>query len=121
MQAVVFNPNYLVYVDVSVTEYWRAMAGGDMRSLSSIFDNVYVVKSTVEYHGSAHFDDELSIGVRTARIGTSSMQVRVTMYRGDTHLISVENVYVYAVDGQSQPIPDAFRALVSEYEPALHG
>lgn len=118
MQQVVFNPHYLMYFDVSVTEYWRALAGGDTASLSNIFDNVYVVKSTVEYHSPARFDDALEVCVRTARVGKSSMQLLFEIHRGGEHLISGENVYVFAIDGQSQPIPAFFRQLIEAYESA---
>lgn len=116
MQSVVFNPNYLMYFDVAVTEYWRALSDGDMASLKSIFDHVYVVKSTVEYHTSARFDDALDVCVRTARLGRSSMRLLFEIHRGDQHLISGENVYVHAIEGKSDPMPEFFRNLILRYE-----
>ncbi|NCV61422.1 MAG: acyl-CoA thioesterase, partial [Betaproteobacteria bacterium] len=75
MQSVVFNANYLLYFDVASTEYFRQVSGGDRDILKAVFDRLYVVKSTIEYLQAARFDDELVIGVKTARIGRSSMTV----------------------------------------------
>jgi len=112
MQGVVFNANYLLYFDVASTEYFRYAGGGDRALLKEIFDRLYVVKSTVEYHRPAHFDDEVMVGVRTQRIGRSSMTVEFAIFRGSEHLISGENVYVHAQDGTSLPIPDDFRRML---------
>ncbi|MGY8526849.1 YbgC/FadM family acyl-CoA thioesterase [Paracidovorax citrulli] len=118
-QSIVFNAHYLTYCDICVTEYWRA-AGirypGDLLDAHGV--DIFVVKSTLEYHGSARFDDMLDIRGRIARIGRSSMVFRVEMYRGDQHLITGEIVYVCA-DPQTQrsaPVPDPVRRAIAEFE-----
>ncbi|MBN9426073.1 MAG: acyl-CoA thioesterase [Burkholderiales bacterium] len=116
MQGVVFNAHYLLYFDVGITEYWRALADGDPQRLREIFNHLYVVKSTVEYRAPAHFDDELEVCVRTERIGRSSLTVQFEIHRGSEHLISGENVYVHAHEGASSPVPGAFRELLREFE-----
>jgi acyl-CoA thioester hydrolase len=80
--------------------------------------NIYVVKASAEYHGSAHWDDELDIGVRAAKLGRSSMRTVVEIFRGDEHLISGELIYVYKdpVANASAPLPDAFRQLIIDFE-----
>jgi acyl-CoA thioester hydrolase len=118
MQGVVFNANYLLYFDVAVTEYFRWVGGGDRALLKSVFDRLYVVKSSVEYHRPAHFDDDLQVGVRTGRIGRSSMTLAFAIFRGSERLISGENVYVYAERGASQPIPEDFRRKIESLEQA---
>ncbi|NCW81105.1 MAG: acyl-CoA thioesterase [Betaproteobacteria bacterium] len=101
MQGVVFNANYLLFFDVASTEYYRQVSGGNRDLLKSVFDRLYVVKSTIEYLQPAHFDDELLVGVKTERIGRSSMTVNFGIFREGQHLIRGENVYVYAEDGSA--------------------
>ena len=85
MQKVVFNGNYFNYFDVAVFESWRAMVDTGVKAqgpaLKATFEgwmhNIYVVKASAEYHGPAHWDDELEIGVRAAKLGRSSMRTVV--------------------------------------------
>ncbi|MBL8384359.1 MAG: acyl-CoA thioesterase [Burkholderiales bacterium] len=126
MQKVVFNGNYFNYFDVAVFESWRAMlAAGTARhgpGLKERFDawmhDIYVVKAGAEYHAPAHWDDDLDIGVRVARLGRSSMRTLVEVHRGDDHLISGELIYVYKdrVANAAAPLPAEFRELVMAFE-----
>jgi len=121
-QDVVFNGNYLLYFDVAITEYWRALIAGREAQykdkLAAWMHNIYVAKATVEYHASARFDDELEIGVRLARLGRSSMRFVPEIYRGGEHLISGELIYVYKdpATQASAPVPDELRALMVAFE-----
>lgn len=116
MQRVVFNAHYLAYFDVALTEYWEALTGARNADGDGVFEHIYVVKSVIDYHASARFDDVVDIGVRIARLGRASMICHFEIHRGGEHLITGETVYVHAVDGSSVPFPDAFRAKVAEFE-----
>lgn len=116
MQGVVFNAHYLAYFDVALTEYWEALTGARNADGDGVFEHLYVVKSVIDYHASARFDDVVDIGVRTARLGRASMTCHFEIHRGGEHLITGETVYVHAVDGSSVPFPDAFRCKVAEFE-----
>lgn len=116
MQRVVFNAHYLAYFDVALTEYWEALTGTRNADGDGVFEHIYVVKSVIDYHASARFDDVVDIGARIARLGRTSMTCHFEIHRGGEHLITGETVYVHAVDGSSVPFPDAFRAKVAEFE-----
>lgn len=116
MQGVVFNAHYLAYFDVALTEYWEALTGARNADGDGVFEHLYVVKSVIDYHASARFDDVVDIGVRIARLGRASMTCHFEIHRGAEHLITGETVYVHAVDGSSAPFPDAFRCKVAEFE-----
>ena len=122
MQGIVFNGHYLTYFDVSITEYWRAIG---LRYPEEVVHewgvDTFVVKSTIEYHGSARFDDEIDVGVRCARIGRSSMQFLLEIHRGDAHLISGEVIYVCAhpTERKSMAVPEPMRARIEGFE--AHG
>ena len=72
-QKIVFNGHYLMYFDTAVAGYWRALALPYAQTMESLGGDLYVRKATLEYHGSARYDDLLDVGLRCARIGNSSI------------------------------------------------
>lgn len=120
IQGVVFNANYMLYLDVAITEYLREMAQGESSWLREIFDRMYVKKSTLEFFAPARFDELIDIGVRTERIGNSSMVVGFGIFRGDELLLTAQTIYVYAIDGKPQPIPAQYRQRASTVDPVIY-
>jgi acyl-CoA thioester hydrolase len=120
-QGVVFNAHYLLYADVCVTEYWRAIGMRYPEDFEPLASDLYVRKATVDYRAAAVYDDELEVCGRIARIGTSSLQFSVEMFRRDQTgepLATVELVYVY-VDAASKaprPVDEALRARIRAFE-----
>ncbi len=110
-QGVVFNANYLAYADVAGTEYYRHLGVLD----SGIADllQVYVVDAHLAFKSPAHNDDILDCAVTPERIGNSSFQLLVSITRDSTPICDIRLTYVRAIDGQSTPLSDAFRALIS--------
>lgn len=117
-QKIVFNAHYLMYFDTAVAAYWRAMALPYAESMESLGGDLYVRKATVEYHGSARYDDRLDVGMRCARIGTSSIQFLGAVFRGNDLLVGGELIYVFADPHTqtSRPVPPALRALLEGFE-----
>jgi acyl-CoA thioester hydrolase len=119
MQGVVFNGHYLMYFDVAIAEYWRAIAhGGPADEIAAAYMRLYVVKATLEYHGSAHYDEMVEVCCRVDRIGRSSMTFHFGIWRGVDHLISGEIVYVHAAAGEkkSAPLPQPLVDAITAYE-----
>jgi YbgC/YbaW family acyl-CoA thioester hydrolase len=118
MQKIVFNGHYLTYFDTAVGGYWRAMALPYQATMDYLGGDLYVRKSTLEYHASARYDDLLDIGVRTARIGNSSMVLEACAFRGDEPLVGGELVYVFAdpATQTSQPVPQQLRDVLQAFE-----
>lgn len=121
MQGVVFNGHYLTYCDVAVTEYWRAIGLKYPQDFVALGSDTFVRKATVEYLAGAHYDDELVIGARVARLGRSSLRFVLELFREqDTGrpLIVAELVYVNAdpLEKKALPWPDRVRDLIRGYE-----
>ena len=118
LQRIVFNPHYLMYIDTAFTEYWRAMAVPYEMIPEALGGDLYVKKSTLEYHGPARLDDLLDVGIQCAHIGTSSMVFRCGIFRNDLLLVTGELVYVFADPAmqKSKPVPDTLREMVQAYE-----
>jgi acyl-CoA thioester hydrolase len=93
-QKVVFNSRYSEYVDISTTEFLRALGFGDAM-INGIFD-FQLVKQTVEWKAPAHFDQVLEISVYASRLGNTSFAL-TTEFRiaGDSRIIvTAETIYV---------------------------
>ncbi len=121
MQRIVFNPHYLMYIDVAFTDYWRALAIPYESIPAALGGDLYVKKSSLEYHGSARLDDLLDIGMKCQRIGNSSVLFRGAIFRGDTLLVDAEMVYVFAdpATQMPKPVPPVLRDLLESYEANL--
>lgn len=118
LQKIVFNAHYLMYFDTAITDYWRALALPYEAAMHELGGDLYVKKSTVEYHGSARFDDQLDIGLKCARIGNSSMSFVGGIFRGHDLLVTCELVYVFAdpATQTSKPVPQALRDVLNGFE-----
>ena len=117
-QQIVFNGHYLMYFDTAIAGYWRALAMPYAQTMTQLGSDLFVRKATVEYEASARYDDVLEIGMRCARIGTSSILFSGAAFRQDQLLVSCELVYVFA-DPRSQssrPVPDSLRATLLAFE-----
>jgi YbgC/YbaW family acyl-CoA thioester hydrolase len=118
MQKIVFNGHYLMYLDTAMADYWRVLALPYEEAMHQLGGDLYVKKASVEYHGSARYDDTLDVGLRCTRIGSSSIQFVGAIFRGEDLLITAELIYVYADPSTqtSRPVPDALRQVMLGYE-----
>ena len=117
-QKIVFNGHYLMYFDTAIAGYWRAMALPYHEAMSALEGDLYVRKATLEYLGSARYDDSLNVGVRCQRIGNSSIQFECGVFRNGELLVSGELIYVFAdpTTQTSRPVPEALREAMNAYE-----
>ncbi|RZA14009.1 MAG: YbgC/FadM family acyl-CoA thioesterase, partial [Lysobacteraceae bacterium] len=118
MQKIVFNGHYLMYLDTAFADYWRALALPYEEAMHQLGGDLYVKKAGIEYHASARYDDQLEVGLKCARIGTSSMVFTGAIFRGDSLLVTGELIYVFAdpATQTSRPVPEELRAILTGYE-----
>ena len=115
-QGIVFNANWLTYFDVTLTEWFRE-AFGSYDTLVKAGSDVVLAETTLTFHGSARFDDELAVGVGVERLGTTSMVARFTARRDGEALVAGRTVYVFvdpATMGKRK-IPGDVRATLERY------
>lgn len=117
MQRIVFNANYLLYLDVAITEYWRALALPYVEAMHLLGGEFYLKKATLEYHASALADDLLEVTLQCSHLGNSAMHMAGAVKRGDTTLVSGDLVYVFADPSvqKSKPMPEALRTLIAAH------
>ena len=116
-QGIVFNAHYLTYFDTAITEFLRALPYDYIGQPARTGTDFHVVKTTIEYKAPVLFDDDIEVHVRVGRLGTSSLTFVCEIYRAgeDNLLTGGEVVWVNAEHetGQSCPVPEELRALVS--------
>lgn len=118
MQKIVFNAHYLMYFDTAISDYWRALGLPYVAAMAQLGGDLYVKKASLEYNGSAAFDDVLQVALKCQRIGTSSITFVGAVFRGHELLVTAEIIYVFAnpATQTSQPVPDALRQLLTAFE-----
>lgn len=119
MQKIVFNGHYLTYIDTAIAEYWREIGLPYPHGYVDRYGtDIYLRKATVEYLGSARYDETLTVGCRVAKLGRTSMTFHFEIFRDTETLISAELVYVNADPAtmKAAPLRDAVRGLIRNYE-----
>jgi YbgC/YbaW family acyl-CoA thioester hydrolase len=117
-QKIVFNGHYLTYFDTAVAGYWRALAVPYAETMAELDGDLFVRKAEVEYLASARYDDVLDVGMRCARIGTSSATFVGAVFRHEQLLVTGSLTYVFADPNgtASKPVPRALRELFDRFE-----
>ena len=117
-QHIVFNGHYLMYFDTAIAGYWRALRLPYHATMQALQGDLYVRKASLEYLGSARYDDALEVGVRCARIGSSSMQFSCAVLRQGKLLVPGELIYVFAdpTTQTAKPVPEKLRAVLMDFE-----
>jgi acyl-CoA thioester hydrolase len=107
VQGVVFNANYLVYVDETL-ERWIAEVLGDGAL------DMMVKKATIEWHSSARHGDILELVPRISRWGTTSYDVTTTGQIGDRPVFTTVVTYINVTPKTTTPapVPQAVRAAL---------
>src|SRR3954453_16612684 len=75
-QGVVFNANYLAYLDIGITELFRTAFGtlGGYQAMVERSGLEFVVaEARLRYHRPARFDEELTLEIALSRLGTTSI------------------------------------------------
>lgn len=117
-QSIVFNGHYLTYADVAITEYFRALGIQYPADLSQEGGDFFAIKTVLEYLAPARFDDLLEVGIRTGRLGRSSLSFHLGIWRAGEALTAGEIIYVHAdsTTRSSKALPQWLRDTITGYE-----
>lgn len=109
MQGRVFNAHWMTYFDEAFSEFVSSL--GESIAVSELIHSV-LVKTMIEWKGSAGYRDEIAISVSLSRIGNSSFDLALQAAVGSEMVCTATNTYVN-VDGstgKSRPLSDELRA-----------
>ena len=117
-QGIVFNPNYLVFFDIGLTEYMRGIGFTYPEGLSAFGTDLFAVNAGINFRASAVYDDELAIGARASLIGRTSLTFALAVFRGDELLVDGTMIYVNAdrATRKSAPLPQPFLDRILAFE-----
>jgi acyl-CoA thioester hydrolase len=95
-QGVVFNANYLTYLDTGITELWREALGGYQQMIDQGLDMV-VVETTLRFHRPARFDELIALEIGVSRLGQTSISSAHAIKR-DGELLLTADLHHVLVD-----------------------
>lgn len=102
-QGVVFNANYLTFLDVAMTELFRSVYGSYAEMQRQGYDWM-VVDAHVAWKSPARFDDELAVALVIERFGRTSMTTRFVQSVGERVCAEGEIVHVWVDVHTHQPV-----------------
>lgn len=118
-QGVVFNPNYLGYMDVAMTELWRVAMGSYDAMVERGVDMV-VAEANMRFLAGAGFDDELDLAVSVEHMGRTSLVTRHRIERGDELVVEgkLRHVFVEARTTEKTEVPAWVREALAPWAEA---
>lgn len=117
LQGVVFNANYLTYLDEAMTELFRVSLNGGYHAMVEAGVDMVVAECSLRYLAPARFDDEIEIEATVVRLGTTGMTTAMRVTRDGEALTEAElrHVFVHAREGGKTAIPDLVRAALQPH------
>ncbi|MBL8651900.1 MAG: acyl-CoA thioesterase [Sphingopyxis sp.] len=118
-QNIVFNAHYLVYADIGVTEYFRALGEGQPGPYFHQYGtDIRETHCEIDYHAPARLDELITIAARISRFGRDHFTLHCGVFRGEKRLTDIEISYAH-IDmdsGGATPLPGSFIAEVRRFE-----
>jgi acyl-CoA thioester hydrolase len=115
-QGVVFNAHHVTYVDVTLTELWRAVFGSYGGMVDEGFD-VVVADVHASYRQPIRFDEQVALALTIERFGTASMTTSWVTSVDERVCVEGEIVHVFVDPVKLTPlaIPDHARERLARY------
>jgi len=120
-QMIVFNSHYLTYFDTAITEYFRNLPYDYRAQVERTGEDYHTVKTLVEYHAPIRFDDNIEVGVRTSRVGRSSLTFKLEIYPSQSDTISASGEVVWVNTNQKNHKASALPSELVERITLLDG
>jgi acyl-CoA thioester hydrolase len=119
LQGVVFYPNYLAYLDHTMTELWREAIGPYTEMVPDHGVDMVVAEAAMRYRGSARFDDELEVAASLTRLGDTSITTAFRIERmTDGELLTEAELRHVFVDPESfakAAMPERVRTALERF------
>jgi acyl-CoA thioester hydrolase len=124
-QKIVFNANYSVYLDDTLTDFLDA-AGLGIDEMQARGYEIVLRRMELDFLGSAKIGDEVCVGMRFIRFGNTSMTARGKVWidgRPEHPLVEAlaTHVIVDAHTFQPTPIPDFIREAIVSLQGPIEG
>ena len=115
-QGIVFNANYLLYLDVAITELWRE-AVCPWQEMAARGVDAVVAEANLRFRAPARYDDVLQLRTRVTRLGDTSVTTEIDVTRDGETLVKgrLEHVFVDTTSWKRTEMPDWIRDGLSRY------
>ena len=108
------NVHYYSYFDTAVNQFLIERGVLDIHHGEVVG---FVVDTACSYFRPLAFPDRVHAGIRVARIGTTSVQYEIGLFRNDDAQIAAAgrftHVYVDRASGKPVPVPEAVRTVLA--------
>jgi acyl-CoA thioester hydrolase len=113
------NVRYGTYLEEARIDYLTAVVGdGDRDFLAGSDDGIVIANLEIEFERPIRSADTVTVSVRVPRLGTKSFPFEYEI-RDDGAVAATGETTVVTYDreaGEPQPIPEAWRDAISEFE-----
>ncbi|MEE9276608.1 MAG: thioesterase family protein [bacterium] len=119
LQGVLFNGNYLLYVDTTQMDYLRriGVTYSDMRAQGH---DILIVDARVQFRSPARYDEVIEVYARIYEIGNSSIKMDFEMAEKESGRLvaNAQTVYVIVEEEGGRPcrVPAYLRQAVCAFE-----
>lgn len=121
-QGILHNSYYLMYFGIGLNEYYRAIGYDRIAEGNEAGTALHVVSAGVEYRAPLHFDEEVDICVRIAKLGRTSLRFEYGIYKlaSENPAATGHQVWVHTdlETHKGTPWPQAFVELITGVEGA---
>ncbi len=118
-QKVVFNARYGEYIDLSITEFLRALGYGEQMVTAEL--DFQLVRQTTQWRSPAHYDDVLEGSVKAIAIGNTSFTLQCAFRVAGTNPVICEAETVYVLVDHAtltkRKVPDDMRGRLERGAP----
>lgn len=118
-QGIVFNANYLTYIDDATSDYFDALEV-DWDGMNERGYDMVLGRAELDYRSSGRKGETLVTGVRVASIGTSSVVFEITVWEESSERVVVEGreiqVMVDRDTFETTPVPAWFVAVIENLQ-----
>lgn len=119
-QGIVFNAHYLTFMDTAVYEYFRSMEFDFRTYIETTGKDFHTIHAELDFSASSGLDEVLEVGVRTTKIGNSSLTFQMNVFGEgeDESRVRGGLVWVHTdlKTSKSQPLPQELRRVITAFE-----
>ncbi|CAA0093673.1 Uncharacterised protein [Zhongshania aliphaticivorans] len=112
------NVIYYSFFDTAVNEHLIASGVLDIATSPTI---ALVIETQCQYFSSVSFPDKVSVGLKVAHLGNSSVRYETALFRNDDSQASAlgrfVHVYVDRKSNRPVPIPEPVRQVLQRIQP----
>lgn len=113
-QGIVFNANFLVYVDVALAEMWAQLFGSYEKAVEKYQLDTVVGSITIDFKAPAYPGDDLQVVLKMDSIGTTSINYAFRIQR-DQDDVAIGTIRYVGIDPETKakkPVPENLRKVL---------